>query len=212
VTQTRRKSDTLAAPCWQSQQQQGVCAAGCPCHPPSAWRIGLVWGWCCCLCPDGASCMCPCCSPLLYVPEPSSPPSIPPSVACPCQVLVSYKKSAIGPNFFTTRGQPPLSLDQVLAMPRPPPPHHSPAAWWNTPGPLQPLQHRAWECFTQGYDPIAQRWQPQVAEVEVKGGSLRWERWEPAGPDGPALDAGGSREQGSSEEPAEGGEVVQPAM
>jgi hypothetical protein len=73
---------------------------------------------------------------------------------------VSYKKSAIGPNFFTTRGKPPMGLKQVLNMPRPPPPYNSPAAWWNTPGPLQPLQHRAWECFTEGYDPIAQRWQP----------------------------------------------------
>ncbi|MEW5319708.1 MAG: hypothetical protein WDW38_010846 [Sanguina aurantia] len=42
---------------------------------------------------------------------------------------------------------------QLLNTPRKPLPYHSSSAWWNTPGPLQPLENCSWQAFSKGYDP-----------------------------------------------------------
>lgn len=44
-----------------------------------------------------------------------------------------------------------MPLTKILAAPRTPLPYRSSAAWWNVPGPLQPLASRTWEAFTPDY-------------------------------------------------------------
>ena len=78
---------------------------------------------------------------------------------CVLQVWIIYKRDAIGPNYFTRGTTPTYTLEQILAMPRGAPLRTSSSAWWSKPGPLQPHQHRAWECFKPGYDPVAQQWE-----------------------------------------------------
>eukprot|EP00775_Hariotina_reticulata_P008359 gene8359-8543_t len=54
----------------------------------------------------------------------------------------------------TTRSK--VKLQEVLAMAAPCDlPSRSSSAWWNLPGPLQPQQHKAWQCFRPTYDPLA---------------------------------------------------------
>jgi len=85
-----------------------------------------------------------------------------PSVALCCtttpslpQIWIRYKRSHMQDQMQqTTRSA--VRLQEVFAMPVPCAlPSRSSSAWWNQPGPLQPQQHKAWQCFRTSHDPLA---------------------------------------------------------
>jgi hypothetical protein len=76
-------------------------------------------------------------------------------------VWVKYKRSHMPPQHYRI-AKSAVSVSDLLAMP---PitalPSRSSSAWWNRPVTWQPQQHKAWDCFRQGYDPLTGTWQRQ---------------------------------------------------
>lgn len=83
------------------------------------------------------------------------------------QVWIKYKRSHMAPQAYRIP-KPAVSVADVMAMPAISAlPSRSSSAWWNRPVTWQPQQHRAWQCFKQGYDPLSGEWQqPQQQQLE----------------------------------------------
>eukprot|EP00878_Enallax_costatus_P017919 GHUV01018841.1.p1 GENE.GHUV01018841.1~~GHUV01018841.1.p1 ORF type:complete len:363 (+),score=137.20 GHUV01018841.1:871-1959(+) len=70
------------------------------------------------------------------------------------KVWIRYMRSVMQPQAqHSTRSD--VTVPELLAQAGPVALRsRSSSAWWNTPGPLQPRQHKTWECFSRSYDPL----------------------------------------------------------
>lgn len=73
---------------------------------------------------------------------------------CCLQVWIRYKRSVMQPqaqHSIRASVTVPQLLAQAALISLP---SRSSSAWWNTPGPWQPQQHKTWNCFARQYDPL----------------------------------------------------------
>ncbi|MEW5299819.1 MAG: hypothetical protein WDW36_002794 [Sanguina aurantia] len=69
------------------------------------------------------------------------------------KVWIRYHDWAVKDIYYRKATGLSMPLSQLLNTPRKPLPYHSSSAWWNTPGPLQPLENCSWQAFSKAYDP-----------------------------------------------------------